>query len=195
MFTNDKKTSAFIQEINNEADKKCNKIKSEVDEYIKSELKKAREEAKEYVKPYITTELDSLNEQTNTSLYKIETEQITLRTQKRAEITDRVFDKAKQKLLDFSESDDYKNYLLKSIEEALAVSGNNSVTIIREKDKKYADLIKNMCKKIEYSKDIIIGGCICRSDELSIIANNTIDIKLQAQKENFYAASGLSITL
>ena len=50
-----------------------------------------------------------------------------------------------------------------------------------------------MCKEIKTDGSIILGGCKGINDKNSMRADDTLDSRLEAQRELFYEKSGLSI--
>ena len=65
------------------------------------------------------------------------------------------------------------------------------------KDKKLADKIKSAFSpscEVKSSKEIKIGGITGRSASLGLIADETLDTKLDGQREWFYQNSGLRVT-
>ena len=120
-------------------------------------------------------------------------------TDKRGAITDEVFGDAREKLTAFTESDGYADFLKKSAAGFAAVFPQGDVTVyVRPGDMRFADDIKKAfgrdCK-VESSDEITIGGCRAGVIGGSTVADDTLDTRLEAQREWFLENSGMSVIL
>lgn len=193
MTDNERKAEQFIKSINAQADKEYNRIKKETDDYISSELKKARESAKQNAKIAAKLEMSKLSEQSNTDSYKTRTQLILQTVEKRKGITDAVFSKVKDRIGDFVKSDDYFPFLKKSISSITGAIGEDAVVFIRPDDEKYKDELEKLCKSVQTDDSILLGGCKGVNTRTAMRADDTLDARLEEQKEFFYEKSGLSI--
>lgn len=193
MTNNSKKAEQFIKAINAQADLKCSQIKKEIDAYVFSELRKAREAAKKNAKNAAKLEISKLSEQSNTDSYKTRSQLIMQIIEKRNAITDTVFSKARERIKEFTDGEDYLPFLKKSIQSITDAIGGDTVILIRPQDEKYIGELKGMCKEIKTDGSIILGGCKGINDKNSMRADDTLDSRLEAQRELFYEKSGLSI--
>lgn len=194
MINNEKKASDFIKAINAEADAKCEEIKNETDSYIERELKNAKKAAKENAKAVAASELSKLGEQSNADSYKSRVCQIREIVAKRTEITDKVFEKATKEITEFTKSGEYGDFLEKSAKSIISAIGDDAVIYIKEDDEKYSSRLKAFCKDVRTDKSIIIGGCKGENACTSMSADDTLDSRIEEQREEFYSYSGLSIT-
>ena len=117
---------------------------------------------------------------------------------RRQEIEADVFEKAKNKLVEYTKTADYGKSLEKSaalISEKL--TGDDTVLLVREQDMKYKDKLftafGRSCE-VKTSEDILIGGVIGVSKKLGLLADETLDSKLEEQHEWFCENSGLMVT-
>ena len=193
MTNNSKKAEQFIKAINAQADLKCSQIKKEIDAYVSSELRKAREAAKKNAKNAAKLEISKLSEQSNTDSYKTRSQLIMQIIEKRNAITDTVFSKARERIKEFTDGEDYLPFLKKSIQSITDAIGGDTVILIRPQDEKYIGELKGMCNDIKADGSIILGGCKGINDKNSMRADDTLDSRLEAQRELFYEKSGLSI--
>ena len=193
MTNNSKKAEQFIKAINAQADLKCSQIKKEIDAYVSSELRKAREAAKKNAKNAAKLEIIKLSEQSNTDSYKTRSQLIMQIIEKRNAITDTVFSKARERIKEFTDGEDYLPFLKKSIQSITDAIGGDTVILIRPQDEKFIGELKGMCKEIKTDGSIILGGCKGINDKNSMRADDTLDSRLEAQRELFYEKSGLSI--
>lgn len=136
--------------------------------------------------------------------------------EKRNKMTENVFEKVTQKLVEFTKTADYEKLMLESVKKiAQALKADDVIFFIKESDLKFADKIKaaytaerlkdkKLADKIKSafspscevksSKEIKIGGITGRSASLGLIADETLDTKLDGQREWFYQNSGLRVT-
>lgn len=116
---------------------------------------------------------------------------------KRDEYVTAIFETAKQKLLQFVASKDYKTYLTNHISEiGKKYPMDNSVLFVRKEDLNLQkDLIKAYGNDIdvEVSDNITIGGFIIENKETSVVVDESLDFALESQKDWFYKTSGLMI--
>lgn len=195
MANDAEKASAFLKNINFEADALCKQIRQETDRYVTTELNKARQRAHEDVKALRKSEFDRLNEETNAGFSEFEARETKSLLDRRAQITDEVFSKAKQRLIEFAQSEEYFEFLLKSIDKIKQTLGETSVIYLKPDDSKYeAELLKH-CAEIKYTPEIEIGGCRAENTANQLFADDTLEARLEEEKLNFYKTSGLSITL
>ena len=117
--------------------------------------------------------------------------------EKRDEYVKSVFDDARQKLIDITNSEDYASFMEEKIKKVAShFEGSSSIMYVREKDLKMEkDLVKAFDQglKVEASEDIIIGGFIIENKESSLVVDETLDFALANQKEWFNKNSGLII--
>ncbi|MCQ2485573.1 MAG: hypothetical protein MJ168_09600 [Clostridia bacterium] len=194
MINETQKTNSFLETINSIAHAKSTKIREETDSYIAQELEKARQRAHEDLKVFKKNEIDRLNEETNAGFSELEAKETKMLLDRRAEITDNVFSKAKAKLIEFVASDKYLTFLIRSIEEIKIALGNDTVIFLKPDDKKYEAELSKLCREIKYDPTIEIGGCKAENIINRMVADDTLETKLNAEKSIFYKTSGLSVT-
>jgi vacuolar-type H+-ATPase subunit E/Vma4 len=195
VIKDNEKAEMFLDAINLDAKKRCEKLKQDVDNYIDSELQKARALAHEEVKSFKKSELDRLNEQNNADLSELEAQERKTLIDKRTEIANEVFAKAEEKISAFAGSDKYIDFLKASIESLKSELGDNITVILKPDDKKYESDIAPLCKEVKYDSAIRLGGCRAENLDAKLIADDTLEVRLNEAKQNFYKNSGLSITL
>lgn len=190
-----RKTELFRKAINADADERCAKIRSDVDRYVEEELKKTRRLARLNVRPIRSSELDRLNEEINTELSENETKELENLAAKRNELTERIFEKAKKKIADFAKSEEYSDFVSKSISDIKAAIGEDAVIILRPDDKHLEAKIAPLCKGVKYDEAIVLGGCKGENLQNGMTADDTLDSRLEAEKKNFYEYSKLYLSL
>lgn len=115
----------------------------------------------------------------------------------RDEMIQKILEKAKEKLISFAHTDKYRNLLCKYAKEIAEIFGNCSCVIYyKSEDVKYCDEIKPHFKgEVEFKQDdsIVIGGIKGYCEALKIIADNTLDVKLEEKKTCFLENTTLKI--
>lgn len=195
MINNQEKEANFLNAITKDAQNRCDKIKSDVDRYISSELKSARKEAQLKVNEIKKTELGKFSDKNNAEFAAKEAQENKRLFDRRSEITDKVFSEAEKRIAAFTDSDRYLQFLVSSAESICTELGKDAKIYLRREDEKYADEISKLCGGVEYTDDIKLGGCRGESADGKMIADDTLETRLEAEKEKFYKNSGLSVRL
>ncbi|MEE0913892.1 MAG: V-type ATP synthase subunit E family protein [Ruminococcus sp.] len=191
------KTDNFLNAIKKYADEKHTAMQNEVEQIKAEKLKEAEKTAKYDCEKLIKDKLEAKrNEQTSKIAKMLQDGQKKLFL-KRSEMTESVFEKASEKLIEFTKTQKYSEMLINSAKEIADFFGCEScVLYVNERDMSSADKIKALFKgdaQVVSDKTVKIGGIKGFCDAMNIIADNTLDSKLYAQREWFIENSGLSI--
>ena len=112
-------------------------------------------------------------------------------------MVDEIFEAAGEKLIAYTATDDYKEALRNSAREIAALfEDNDCVIMLSERDMSAAEEIKGFFGgnvQVQADQNITIGGIKCFCESKSIIADETLDTKLQAQREWFVEHAALSV--
>lgn len=118
----------------------------------------------------------------------------------REKIIDNVFNEVKERLSEFTKTEEYGKWLVKRIEAAAEETGSGNKTVyVRSEDEQLLKCLINDISdkggKIEIKKtdENIIGGVKVLNNERGIIADYTFDEILAGKKNDFLNKSGLSI--
>ena len=175
------KTDNFLKAIKKYADEQRSAMQTEVAQLKEEKLKEATEKGRHDSEKYIKDKLE-------------ESRKLFL---ERAEMTESVFKKAEEKLVEYTKTSDYSNSLVKSAKEvAKLFADNDCVVYVNERDMKNSDKIKAVfagSTEVVADKSIKIGGIKGFCKAMNIVADETLDSKLYAQKEWFIENSGLSV--
>lgn len=195
-MTQDNKTSSFLKAINKYAQQQSAAILKEAEEFRQQEIERATKEA-------ITDAYTLIQKNITVEKAKIVSEYAKLAQKSRSEIfirrneiVEEVFKKATNKLIDFTKTAEYDEYIKKSATEIANLFENNSCVIsIKNDDAMKADMIKAIVPNctIKFDNNIVIGGIKGYCEELSIIADDTLDSKLFNQREWFAENSNLKV--
>ena len=206
----------FLKAIEKYAEEQRNKIRFESGSFKKQELEKAETEGIREAYTLIQREMAAIRTEISSQLSRDEMASRKKIFEKRNKMTENVFEKVTQRLVEFTKTADYEKLMLESVKKiAQALKADDVIFFIKESDLKFADKIKvaytaerlkdkKLADKIKSafspscevksSKEIKIGGITGRSASLGLIADETLDTKLDGQREWFYQNSGLRVT-
>lgn len=206
----------FLKAIEKYAEEQRNKIRFESESFKKQELEKAESEGIREAYTLIQREMAAIRTEISSQLSRDEMASRKKIFEKRNKMTENVFEKVTQRLVEFTKTADYEKLMLESVKKiAQALKADDVIFLIKESDLKFADKIKvaytaerlkdkKLADKIKSafspscevksSKEIKIGGITGRSASLGLIADETLDTKLDGQREWFYQNSGLRVT-
>ena len=206
----------FLKAIEKYAEEQRNKIRFESESFKKQELEKAESEGLREAYTLIQREMAAIRTEISSQLSRDEMASRKKIFEKRNKMTENVFEKVTQKLVEFTKTADYEKLMLESVKKiAQTLKADDVIFFVKEsdlkladkikaaytaerlKDKKPADKIKSAFSpscEVKSSKEIKIGGITGRSAGLGLIADETLDTKLDGQREWFYQNSGLRVT-
>lgn len=191
-------TDNFLKAIEKYAEEQRTKIRFESETYKKEELEKAEAEGLREAYALIQREMSAIRDKISSKLSRDELESKTHLFEKRNKMSEEVFKKAAQKLIAFTKTSEYEAMMLNSVREiAKVLKADDIVFFVKNDDLRFAEKIKSAFSascEIKTSKEIKIGGIMGRSASLGLIADETLDTKLDGQREWFYENSGLKVT-
>ena len=181
MASNDEKLSKFSTAINHYAQEQREKIEQEIAEYKQAQLEEAERQVLHEAYQLIQGEMNARKQL----------------LEKRRQIEEEVFDKAKNRLIDYTKSAQYPSLLQKytrGLSELFPESG--TVLCVKKDDLQYEDLLRQAFAKdctVQADQDILIGGVRAFHAEKGIMADETLDTMLESQQEWFEETSGMSV--
>ena len=193
----DEKASAFLEAINKYAEQQRNEIHAEVEQFKEEELKKAEIEVLTDAYTLIQKEMAQMRKEVATEISHEEMEGKKKLFLQRQKITQEVFEKAKEKLLAYTQTELYPSLLegyASSIAKVLTKPG--TILLVKASDLAFADRIQKAYAlpcEVKADDSIFIGGIRGSNAEMGLVADETLDSKLEAQYEWFFANSGLTI--
>ena len=199
MLNQEERAAKFFDAITKDAEERHEEMTRKTRETVESGLEKAKTKAHSQAQAKIERERMLKEQEFNRTVANERTQQRARLTDKRGAITDEVFGDAREKLTAFTESDGYADFLKKSAAGFAAVFPQGDVPVyVRPGDMRFADDIKKAfgrdCK-VESSDEITIGGCRAGVAGGSTVADDTLDTRLEAQREWFLENSGMSVIL
>lgn len=191
------KTDNFLQAIKKYAEEQRQSMQNEVKHIKEEKIKAAKKRGKIDSDKYISDKLEAKKTEETSKVAKLMQDGQKKLFLKRSEITKTVFNKAEEKLTKYTQTDEYSQKLIDSAKAIAEIFGDKNCTLsVNEKDLGFADKISALFTgKAEVTVDtsIKIGGIKGYCSDLSIIADETLDSKLDAQKEWFVENSNLSV--
>ncbi len=112
----------------------------------------------------------------------------------REKLVDEVFEELLKRINEFKKASEYEDFLLESVSDTLANSGEGTKTVIIDvTDSKFSDKIakKFTCNVI--CRENIVGGCIVENSDTKIICNDSINDKIKELRGSFLEDSKFSI--
>ena len=192
------KTDNFLKAIEKYAEEQRSKMQSEAEDFKNRELNIAEEEGLKEAYTMIQKKMADINNRISSDRSKQEAESRRNIFIRRKEIEDEVFEKAKQRLIEFTATEKYISLLETNAKNIAEVLGADDITVyLKKDDMKHKDrIIKALGKNCEFavSDEIKIGGITGLSRSRGLIADETLDTRLEEQHEWFCENSGLRIT-
>lgn len=168
-------------------------VKSMEDEAYESMKAEAKKDADLKLKQ----EEEEMNSNASAEISESHIERTKKLIEKREEYVKSIFNDARQKLLDFSKSEDYSTFMVEKVKKVAAqMKDSHSVIYVKADDLSLKDsLVKAFGADVQVksSDSIVIGGLIIENKESSLVMNETLDFALDNQKEWFNKNSGLII--
>lgn len=194
---NDAKTNNFLNAIQKYADQQKQDIQQEIEAFKAEEMKKAEQEGLRAAYDIIHKEMDNNKSFITREFAKKEKESQDELFLERAKMMRTVFDKTTEKLIAYTSTDEYKNNLCVQAQNVAKLFGNKSCIIyINEKDKNFAKQLQDCFSgetQVKAIPEIKIGGFKVYCEDMNIIADETLDSKLQDQRQWFTENSGLKV--
>ncbi len=192
------KTDNFLKAIEKYAEEQRSKIQSEAEDFKERELNKAEEEGLREAYVLIQKKMSDIRTQISAELSRAETASRRKTFVRRQEIEKEVFEKAAQKLREYTKTEKYLKSLLNSTKEiSMAIQADDVVLKLRKEDLVHKNQIflafGRKCEIVE-TDEIIIGGILGVSKKLGMLADETLDSRLEQQHEWFFENSGLKVT-
>ena len=196
MNNENEKVGKFLQAINDYAEEQRKKILDEVRQYYSAEIERAEKEALSDAQQLVEREKAQNRNRIRHEISRREMEAKKQLISHRANLVDGVFHDVARRLQEYTRTPEYEKFL-KTIAEELSnvLSDVSSELYIRQEDEAYIPLIREVfgdCE-IRFSDEIRLGGILGVSRYRGIVADETLDSRLKAQRTWFAANSGLTI--
>ena len=197
MNNENEKVGKFLQAIYDYAEEQRKRILDEVREYYSAEMERAEKEVLSDAQQLVEREKAQNRNRIRHEISRKEMEAKRQLISHRANLVDGLFHDVSLRLLEYTKTPEYEKFL-KAIAEKLSnvLSDVGSELMIRREDEAYIPLIREAfgdCE-IRFSDEIRLGGILGVSRYRGIVADETLDSRLEAQRTWFAANSGLTIS-
>ena len=194
----DNKSSNFLNAIKKYNEEERSKVVREMEDKKAEAIKKAETEGKadadKYIKKLISAEKSEITGKY--AVKNLEAQGSVFKT--RDEMVSTIFQRSEDKLIDFSETPEYKDKLLAFAKEIADIFKDNSCIIyVKEDDLKFEKDIKSVFSgeaEVKADIKIRIGGLRGFCEKLEIVADNTLDSKLESKRASFLKNADLKIS-
>jgi vacuolar-type H+-ATPase subunit E/Vma4 len=187
----------FTHEMDRLSSQTIEALRKEIMEQKNEEIEEFKDDLERQVNRYLNTELKEINTDFSSEINKIHIENNRKLIEKREGFMENVFTEVKTKLQSFTDSEAYKDMLKKQLKEAVShLNATDIVLSYRPKDNAFLSMYKSLFNEqytIKEDDTIMIGGFIAASQKKGREMNQTLDKKLEAQKDWFYKNSKLYI--
>lgn len=191
------KTDNFLKAIKKYAKTQKTEMQGEVKQLKSERLKEAEENAKRDSQRLIKEKLHESRARRTAELAKLTQEGQAKLFVERSKMVDEIFRLAADKLRDFTKTDAYYADMQHDAKEIAKIFGENDcVLYVRECDLPVAEELKGFFKGVaeaQADNTIKIGGVRGYCKGMAIIADETLDSKLEAQREWFIENAALSV--
>ena len=190
------KESKFLDAINKYADQQKAQITQEIEDYKNTKIEQATQQGLQDAYDLIRADIASRKAVIVNDFAK---KQLDLRNElfrERQSLADKVFEKAKDKLLAFTKTADYTRFLERSLNEIKANCGTAQCVIaIAPSDEEKHSLIESMLPDAQITVDqhILIGGIKANCPDLGILMDDTLDTRLEQQRGWFIETCGMKV--
>lgn len=191
------KTNNFLNAIQKYADQQKQDMQNEIEKFKEEEIKKAEKEGLHAAYELIHNEMETQKSIITRDLAKREKQGKDELFVKRSHMMRNIFEKATEKLTEYTSTEAYKTKLFEQVKEIAKIFGNKSCVIyLNEKDLRFSKELQDCFQgetTVEALSEITIGGVkvFCQQD--AIIADETLDSKLEDQKQWFIENSALKV--
>lgn len=190
------KESKFLDAINKYAEQQKAQITQEIEDYKNTKIEQATEQGLQDAYDLIREDISRRKAVIVNDLAKKE---LALRNElfyERQTLADKVFDEARQKLVAFTETDDYNRFLGRSLAEIKVKCGTARCDIaIAPTDEDKRGLIADVFPDARITADphIQIGGIKANCPELGILMDDTLDSRLEEQRGWFIETCSMKV--
>jgi len=193
MATQEQKLSKFIDAINKEARERREQILLDAKEYSDRELESAEQEVLADAYELIQKETALMRNEVGRDLSRRTIEGRKELIHKREQMTQQIFERAASKLSQFTQTPEYKDFLIKTAIGGAKALSEQITVYLRECDMVFKNAISDKldCTLIA-AEDIKIGGL--RLSDGKVFVDQTLDARLEEQHKRFVETSGLILT-
>ena len=197
MANSEEKVRQFMQAIQQYAEEQSCRIREEVQQFKQENLARAEQQALTEAAALTEKEQAAVRQEMSREMSKRDMAARQELLSVRAGIMKKTFALAKEKILAYTHTDAYAQALLESLGRLMELlPADGTVYTLGTADKA---LLPALCRRlpggsrIELSDDITLGGLRGENRAAGLVADDTLDARLDAQTEWFEVHSGLTV--
>lgn len=195
--TNDQKLSKFMQAITAYAEEQSRAMHREVEAFKEERLQRAEEEVLRESYALIQTEQNEIHRALSREMSLREMQARHALLGRRRDMMDSIFDRARRKLRDYAATPAYGEGLTRSMRRMTAMlPADGSVYAVAPRDEAYLPALRALCpagSRVEMAADIELGGLRGLNAAAGVLLDDTLDSRLEQQRDWFTDHSGLTI--
>lgn len=197
MANSDEKVSKFVQAITEYAEEQSRKIHQEVEDFKAERLLAAEKEVLIDSYRLIQKERAELNNQMSREMSRRELEARKALLAKRRDMMNAVFSQAEEKLIEYMAQPVYASRLKQSLTDMTEqLPAEGTVYNVSSRDAGLLSELSALCpqgSRVEVSEDIRIGGLRGVNTAAGIVMDDTLDTRLDMQRDWFTRNSHLTV--
>lgn len=192
MIELDARAEQFLHSIRAEGERKCAAIRAETDQQVDQTLAATRKAEQARADRILQFELERARTQANRALSDAQRTARTELAARRTQLAEAVFADARAALTAFTASKEYAAWLLTAAQALVAKLGEGAVVYARPAD---VALLTGKVKgcTVEADNAIVLGGL--KAARGALAADDTLEARLEAQRDWFLQNAGLTITI
>lgn len=183
----------FLRSIHAEGEARCAAIRAETDRQVADVLDAARADAQAKASRALQYEQDRAAAEANRAMSQARTDARAALADQRAALADQVFAETRQKLTDFTASAEYGPWLAQAAANLAARLGKGAVLYARSADLALLTGHTPAGCTLAADDSIQLGGL--RGENGALAADDTLQTRLDAQRDWFVENAGLTIAL
>lgn len=194
MANSDEKVSKFVQAITAYAEEQRQKIHQEVEDFKAERLRQAEQEVLSHAYQLIQKERAELRNQMSREMSRRDLEARKALLSRRKEMTETVFTQARERLLAYTSTPAYAEWLRESMTALAAqMPAEGTVYELCARDAAQMEAFCPAGSSLKTVEDIQLGGIRAVNAATGLLVDDTLDTRLDTQREWFTGESGLTI--
>lgn len=175
-----------------QAKNEANEMNNDIDEKIENDIKEKLDEYSKKQEIRFNREIKGIEKQYNTRRYELEKIAKMDLLKRQQEIKMDLINSVAKNMSMFVKSEEYFNYLIKNINNAIDKIGKNkdniTIYITNYDSNRYSKILSSKFNNynIKTISDDNIGGCKCIDVDSNIIVDNTISLLIRERIEEIY---------
>lgn len=199
MSQTDVNLKKFTSAVLSDAEAQRAKIMAEIEEYRRHEMERAEEDVLHEAYNLIQGEIANIRNKQSREISLAELEGRRKLLMLREEITQKVFKKAADKIVAYTKTEAYSEWLCNMLKQSSQTIAEGTLVIeVKHGEHTPVDkLIAATGRKatVKEVPNILIGGFILVNEKKGFVIDETLDQKLDNEKDWFAASSGLTLRL